>query len=164
MLHHLVIHYKPGFIIELGTSAGISTAYLATANPDTKIFTLEGNSNISRIAINTFRELNLKNIELINDTFENALEHVMKRISGKLLAFIDGNHQYHSVLEYLQKLKKHPDECLIVFDDIRWSKGMLTAWKAICQDPGVNVSMDLFRMGIVLLNTNIPKQHFMIKF
>jgi hypothetical protein len=53
---------------------------------------------------------------------------------------------------------------MIVFDDIRWSDGMLKAWKKIMADPGVKISMDLFCMGIVVLNTNIPKQNFVIKF
>lgn len=164
MLHNLVKYYQPEFIIELGTSAGISAAYLATANPATRVITIEGDSNIAQIARKTFHELNLKNIEQITDTFENALEHVMKSVSGKLLIFMDGNHQYKCVLNYFQKLKIHSDECLIIFDDIRWSGGMLKAWKVIRSDPTVNISIDLFFMGIVLLHANIRKQNFVIKF
>lgn len=164
MLHFLAYYYQPEFIVELGTSAGISAAYMAAANPATKVFTIEGDQIISQIAGNTFQKLKLQNIEQITDTFENALDKVIKKVSGKLLIFIDGNHQYHSVLDYFMKFSIYCDECLIIFDDIRWSDEMLKAWKVIRFDPGVKISIDLFFMGIVLLNTNIPKQHFVIRF
>lgn len=164
MLHYLADYFRPEFIIELGTSAGISTSYLASANPLTKVFTIEGDSNIAQIAGKTFDELNIKNIEQITGTFENALQHVMMRISGRLLVFIDGNHQYNCVLDYFQRVKMHSGECLIIFDDIRWSDDMLKAWSKIRSDPSVKISMDLFFMGIVLLNANIQKQDFVIKY
>jgi predicted O-methyltransferase YrrM len=164
MLYYLVNHYQPEFIVELGTSAGISTAYLASANPAIKVFTIEGDKSISQIAGDTFQDLKLKNIELITGTFENAIDKVAKKVSGKLLVFIDGNHQYHSVLDYFHKFIFHSGECLIIFDDIRWSDDMLKAWNIIRSDKEVKISIDLFFMGIVLLNTNIPKQHFVIGF
>ena len=164
MLHHTAKYYQPEFIIELGTSAGISTAYLATANPATRVITIEGDSNILQIARKTFHALNLKNIEQLNDTFENALEHILKSVSGKLLVFVDGNHQFSCVLNYFQKLKIYSDECLVIFDDIKWSGGMIKAWEAIRSDTEVNISIDLFFMGIVMLHANIRKQNFVIKF
>jgi predicted O-methyltransferase YrrM len=164
MLYHLVNHYQPEYIIELGTSAGISTAYLASANPAVKVYTVEGNSGIAQIAKKTFHDLNLNNIVQMTENFENALQPVLKIVAGKLLVFIDGDHQYKRVMDYFKQLKVHPDECLIIIDDIRWSGEMLKAWKEICSDPVVKISIDLFFMGILLLNANIHKQNFVIKF
>lgn len=164
MLYHLVTFYQPQFIAELGTSAGISTAYMASASPLTKVYTVEGNSSLAQIAGKTFHDLSLKNVKQITDTFENALQHLMKNLTGKLLVFIDGDHQYKSMMGYFHRILNHPDECLIVFDDIRWSGDMFKAWKEIISDPGVKISIDLFFMGIIILNANIPKQKFVIKF
>ena len=164
MLYHLVTFYQPQFIAELGPSAVISAAYLASASPLTKVFTVEGNSGLAQIAGKTFHDLNLKNVKQITDTFENALQHLMKNLTGKLLVFIDGDHQYKSIMCYFQRIRNYPDECLIVFDDIRWSGDMFKAWKEIISDPGVKISIDLFWIGIVLLHVNIIKQNFVIKF
>ncbi|RYZ14535.1 MAG: SAM-dependent methyltransferase, partial [Sphingobacteriales bacterium] len=40
LMHRLVRHYKPGRIIELGTSLGITTAYLSSGNPAANITTI----------------------------------------------------------------------------------------------------------------------------
>ncbi|MBN2214796.1 MAG: class I SAM-dependent methyltransferase [Bacteroidales bacterium] len=164
MLSRLVAFYQPEFIAELGTSAGISTAYLASAKPSAKVITAEGNSDLAKVAAKTFHDLNLKNVELITDTFENALQHMLRILKGRLLVFIDGDHQYQKLLSYFRKVLDYPDECLIVLDDIRWSVDMLKAWKEIISDPRVKVSIDLFLMGMAFLNTNIHKQHFVIRF
>jgi hypothetical protein len=49
-----------------------------------------------------------------------------------------------------------------VFDDIYWSKEMTEAWQEIKQHPKVNVTIDIFEMGLVFLRTEQPKQHFKI--
>jgi len=51
-----------------------------------------------------------------------------------------------------------------VIDDIRWSPGMEAAWKQICCNPKVTISIDLFRCGILLFRTGIAKQHFLLRY
>ncbi|HEY4797685.1 MAG TPA: SAM-dependent methyltransferase, partial [Bacteroidia bacterium] len=50
LLFRLVNRFKPETIVELGTSLGITAAYLASANPKAKIVTIEGCPNISNEA------------------------------------------------------------------------------------------------------------------
>ena len=40
LIFRIVHYYKPGIIAELGTSLGVTTAYLAFANPSGKIITM----------------------------------------------------------------------------------------------------------------------------
>ena len=42
LLYRIIKFYKPNNVLELGTSLGISTCYLATANPNGKVLTFEG--------------------------------------------------------------------------------------------------------------------------
>ena len=42
LLYRIIQFYKPKNIIELGTSLGISTSYLAKANTNANVFTFEG--------------------------------------------------------------------------------------------------------------------------
>ena len=49
-LFGLVNYFGVKTIIELGTSLGVSTAYLASVRPTTKVYTFEGNPDILSIA------------------------------------------------------------------------------------------------------------------
>mgnify|MGYP003352416256 CR=1 FL=1 len=54
---------------------------------------------------------------------------------------------------------------VMIFDDIHWSEGMQSAWKRICGDPRVMLSIDLFSMGMAFFNPSFRvKQHFRIRF
>ena len=50
----------------------------------------------------------------------------------------------------------------LVFDDIYWSKGMAKAWAEIIEE--VDFSVDLFRLGIVMLGDFNIKEHFKFKY
>jgi predicted O-methyltransferase YrrM len=164
MLYHLVTFYQPQIIAELGTSTGISTAYLALAAANTKVLTVEGNSSLAQIARNTFHELNIGNTEQITGTFNDALHYIIQCFAGKVLVFIDGDHRFESIMGYFQRILCYHGECLVIIDDIRWSEDMLKAWKKIISDSSVQISIDIFNMGIVLLNKNTQKCHFVIRF
>jgi len=60
LLFRLANYYPSETIIELGSSLGISTAYLASANHDSKITTIEGSYPIGEIAKETFERLKLQ--------------------------------------------------------------------------------------------------------
>ncbi len=165
LLFRLVEHFKPDIIIELGTSLGISTLYLAKANPGSKVFTIEGCTTISEQAVNNFNLLNVTNIGLNIGRFDIILPDVISE-AGKLdFAFIDGNHTCQATLSNFEMLLKiaHNDT-VFVFDDIHWSSGMEKAWHEISEHERVTVSIDLFRMGIVFLKKELSKQKFVIRF
>jgi hypothetical protein len=48
-------------------------------------------------------------------------------------------------------------------DDIYWSKEMEIAWNKIKADERINVSIDLFRMGIVCKRPGQRKEDFVVK-
>jgi predicted O-methyltransferase YrrM len=54
LLFRMVKYYQPKIIVELGTSFGITTAYLASGNTNAQVFTCEGAKNIAHIAIQSF--------------------------------------------------------------------------------------------------------------
>ena len=77
LLFRLVKHYRPKTILELGTSLGLTTAYLSLANPDASIVTVEGSKAIAHIAQENFKRLGLENIELQNGNFDELLSSVI---------------------------------------------------------------------------------------
>ena len=172
LLHRIVKYYKPETILELGTSFGITTAYLATANwqspadEQAKVYTCEGSKAIAAIAKNNFVELGLKNIELTEGDFATTLTPLLSKLNTVNFAFIDGNHRKEPTLEYFIKLLNFSaPNTILVFDDIHWSADMESAWNKIKQHPSTTLTVDLFFIGLVFINPDfkIP-QHFVLRF
>lgn len=151
--------------LEIGTSLGISTAYLAKARKTAEITTLEGDSNIARIAEENFKKLKLNNVTLIKGNFDNTLPLFLKDKKKLDFVFFDGNHTQKSTLNYFnQCLSKTHNNTIFVFDDIYWSEGMTKAWEDIKTDNRVTTTIDIFQMGIVFFRKELPKQHLVIKY
>ncbi len=162
ILHNLVNYYKAEHILEVGTSLGISTAYLAAGNPHAKIMTLEGNPDSAKIAKKVFKELDFETIDVRVGEFGVTLQNAVNELDTIDMAFLDGNHRKQATIDYFNLLKsKTSKKSIFVVDDIYWSKGMNEAWNEIIGDDAVAFSIDLFRMGILIFDhTIMPKQHF----
>ena len=166
LLYRIVKYYQPKTILELGSSFGISSAYLAAGNANAKVYTMEGAAAIAEIARKTFERVGLHNIELIEGNFNDILPGLLTKLETIDLVFIDGNHRKAPTLDYFRQLKaKSGPGTLLIFDDIHWSREMEEAWAFIQQDPSVTLSIDLFFIGIIGFSPGINhKQHFKIRF
>ncbi|MBN2275690.1 MAG: class I SAM-dependent methyltransferase [Bacteroidales bacterium] len=165
ILYRMARYYQQELIIELGTSLGIGTHYLAAGNPDAKVITVEGDPSLAAMAAKWFSQNNLKNVTVINNTFEKALPALIPESPCTTMIFIDGNHSYAATLEYTRFfLAQIPDGSLVIFDDINWSDGMRKAWKEIREDRKSSITIDLFHMGIVIKNDQLFKENYTIRF
>ena len=166
LLFRIAQYYKPATILELGTSFGITSSYLANGNKDAFVYTLEGAGSIAAIAKENFKNLRLNNVHLIQGDFQQTLPAVINDIKKIDLAFIDGNHRKDPTLEYFTKLLDlSTSSTILIFDDIHWSKEMEEAWTEIQQYPAVTLTIDLFFIGLVFINPDFKvKQHFSIRF
>jgi predicted O-methyltransferase YrrM len=165
LLFRLVKYFKPGTILELGTSLGISTMYMAKASKNTRIISVEADKQLARLSRQNFHKAGLLNIDVINNSFENALPGIIKGLDDKSFIFIDGNHEKCSTLQYFNQIAvKSERNIIIVLDDINWSGGMREAWQEIRSDPRVTVTVDLFFIGIVFFKKGIQKQNFIIRY
>jgi predicted O-methyltransferase YrrM len=165
LLFRLARHYKPDLIIELGTSLGISTHYLALGNPDARVTTIEAEPALSAIAIEGLKDHNITNVSLINDTFDHVLPSLLPQSSGRTLVFVDGNHSRSATLKYAGFfLSALTEGSLIVLDDINWSEGMRQAWKEIQTHEKNSLTIDLFSMGIVFIKHDFFMENYTIRF
>jgi predicted O-methyltransferase YrrM len=166
LLYRMVQYYKPGLILELGTSLGITTTYLALANPVARVITMEGAKAIAATAADSFSANGLSSIELVEGNFDTTLPALLGSMGTVDFAFIDGNHRKEPTLRYFAQLLPHrSNDSIFVFDDIHWSKDMEEAWTEIQQHPSVRCSIDLFFIGIVIFRKEFrEKQQFEIRF
>lgn len=163
LLYRVVKHFNPTSILEIGTSFGITTSYLAQTGA--KVTTLEGAEAIASRAREHFSNLQLKNIQLIEGDFSTTLPSFLDTQEKLDFVFFDGNHQYSPTMAYfnLCKAKAHEDT-VFIFDDIYWSEEMKKAWQEIIADKDVHVSIDLFHLGLVFFKKGQRKEHFNLRF
>jgi len=164
LLFNLVTSFSPKTILELGTSLGLTTAYLALANKNAKVYTFEGDPALASLARKTWEYFDLE-IDLTVGNIDSTLEEKLSKIDTIDFAWLDANHRYEPTLRYFNMVKKKAsEESVIVIDDLYWSKGMTKAWKAIKNDPEVTLTIDLYRLGMVFFRKKQPKQHFTLRF
>ena len=165
ILFRLIEHLNCKKILELGTSLGISTLYLAKPVSTATVFTLEGDTGSYSMATHVFHQLKQKNIKAKLGLFSETLIPTLKQMKTVDFAFIDGHHDEHATLDYFGKILKFcREDSVLVFDDIYWSAGMENAWKEIKGHPRVTLSFDLFFCGIVFFRKeNKEKEHFKIR-
>lgn len=165
LLFRLARYAHPNNILELGTSLGLSSLYLAFGSPSSNIITIEGCPNISKIAADNFQKAGMDQIQLVIGNFNDKLPVILKQMDSLDLAFIDGNHQQEPTIQYFKQcLSMSNPDTILIFDDIHWSDGMEKAWENIINHPDVTLSVDIFHMGIVFLRKELTKQHFVIRF
>lgn len=166
LLYRIVRHYKPGPVLELGTSFGVTTQYLALADPTQQVYTLEGDPFIAARASEEMRRSGLDQVEVIVGDFEEHLSSLLHRIGKVGVALIDGNHRQEPTLRYFEQLLPWvTNDTVLIFDDVYWSAEMQSAWLEIQSHSRVRCSIDLFRMGIVFFRNEFHEpQHIRLRY
>ncbi len=165
LLYRLTKELKARNVLELGTSLGITTAYLASVSTGIRCVSMEGSPEIARIANDNFGELNIKNIKIEVGDINLNLSKVLDEFETIDLIFMDANHTQEAVLEYFEKIvAKVHQKSVVVVDDIYWSSDMEKAWIQLKEHPRVTSTIDLFQMGIVFFNTDLHKKHYKMRY
>lgn len=153
---------RPLTIVELGTSLGVTTAYLASPSPRNTVQTYDGATEVQDIAVQVWRNLKLTNIEPVSGNIDDTLpKHCPKRID---LAFIDANHTYDATLRYFRQLMPAMGEqSILVVDDIYHSPEMERAWHDIQASGQVTSTIDCYHIGLVFFNTHYIRKHYKMR-
>lgn len=165
LLYRLSDYIQARNILELGTSVGVTTSYLAASSSFSNVVSLEGSQQIADVAIANFKQLKLKNIQIIIGNIDQTLSKVLNEFDHLDLIFIDANHTYQAVLNYFeQTLTKINSDSIMIIDDIYWSADMEKAWKIIKGHPLVMSTIDLFELGIIFFNPDLNKKHYKMRY
>lgn len=144
---------KVNVALEFGTCLGISAAYMHAGSPDARIVTVEGDSSLAKLAIEGFKKLPVRNVDVIQSTFENFLKTNPTGDTKFDFIFLDGNHCSTPLLTYYDQLKKHMHEhTILMVDDIYWSADMHSGWQKLINKKEVTQSVDCFHFGLLFFN------------
>lgn len=152
---------RPLQILELGTSLGIGTAYLAAADGRNRVLTLEGSEAVLCVAQGVWRALKLENIQWKKGNIDNTLYKYARE--GLDLVYVDANHTYEATKRYVDYLlPRMTEKGIIVVDDIHHSQEMERVWKELKLDKRVTTTMDLYHAGLLFVDPHYLTRHYRI--
>lgn len=156
-LFRLVRRYRPGAILELGTSLGLGALYLSAPSSTTPVRTIEGCPATAARAREHFDRFHRSNIELLVGSFDDCLSAALKPVERLDLLYLDGDHRRSATLRYVERcLDKAGPDSIFVIADIYWSAEMKAAWEVLRHHPRVRLSIDLFDMGLLFFRNATP--------
>jgi predicted O-methyltransferase YrrM len=149
-------------IVELGTSLGVTTAYLAGVDTRDKVYTYEGCEAVAKIAKENWNVLGMNNISCLVGPID--AEQLRGGLGYIDVAFVDANHTYEASMRYFDVLaQKVHEKSVVVMDDIHHSEEMERAWKEICADERVTSTIDLYQMGLVFFDKHYWKRNYRMR-
>ena len=154
-LYCLARALAPAAVLELGTSLGVSSAYLSAAleaNGSGRLVTIDVEPEKAEVAAAhlTHARLNSR-VRLVRAWFHDALPTLLTEAPAFQLVYVDGHHEEAPTIGYFGQIADASKGATLVFDDIAWSPGMGRAWKAIAADARVEFSGEAFGFGLVRL-------------
>jgi len=165
LLYSLAERFGSRGIIELGTSAGISTMYLASATQGAVVHSIEGCPATAEIARENFNLAGISNIDLHTGSFDELLPQLTDGKISPGMVFIDGNHRKEPTIRYFNSIADiSSGSTLVVIDDIHSGDEMEEAWSIIKDHGRVSVTVDIFRMGLVFFREGISRGHYIIRY
>ena len=151
-------------LLELGTSLGITSAYLASIDSRAHLTTFEGAPELAKTARAGWQQLGIQNITCIEGDINLTLPKWQPEKPLDFV-FIDANHTGESLLRYFELTQAHRNEhAIFAIDDIHASRDMEQAWERICKHKEVSATMDLYSMGLVFFDPNLEKKTYRIRF
>jgi predicted O-methyltransferase YrrM len=151
-------------IIELGTSLGINTLYLASEK-NSHVTTFEGSRAVAAVAKSTFEFADASNISIIEGNIDSTLPVWLEQNERVDMAFLDANHRYEPTLKYFGLIQRRIHlKSIVILDDIHYTEEMEKAWTEIRHDPQVYGSVDLYRSGLLFFDPSLNKQHVVLQF
>lgn len=160
-LYRNIIQYQEAKnVVELGTSLGITSLYLAT-NEACQVTTFEGSQALANVALTNFEYFDKKNIDLIEGDLHTTLAEFVQHPAKINFVLMDAHHTYDATLHYFNLMMRRLNEkSIVVLDDIHWSEDMERAWHELRTSQLVYGSVDLFRCGILFFDPALNGQHF----
>jgi 16S rRNA G966 N2-methylase RsmD len=165
ILFRLANQLQPRTMLELGTSIGIGTMYLASAARAARFTGLEVNSGIAGVARINLEQLGFKkNIKVVDGDLEQNLLIALKELEQPDFIFFNGSDSPEKTLRSFEtSLTFAHLKTAFVFHQTHGTKEMLEVWTKIKAHPRVTLSLDFFKISLVFIDPDFrEKQHLKI--
>ncbi len=147
-------------VLELGTSLGINTAYLAAVCKG-ELYSYEGDPILMGLAREHLSQES--HINLVTGNLNETLRMSLLALNSVDFVLIDANHRYVPTIDYFKQIvpKLHA-ESILVIADIHWSKQMKKAWQELKNYPSVTESIDFFDCGVLFFGKHGVRNDYIL--
>lgn len=161
LLKRIAEVYECRKILELGTNTGLSSCYFSASRFKPYITTIEGSSELSRIADHNIKQFT-SNFKLMNMFFSDAFEALAKEKEQDFdLIFIDGQHEKTAMIHYMELfLPLMAEKSVFLFDDIFWSPGMNDGWVQVKAKNLFEYVIELDSIGLGYRNKGVQENKY----
>lgn len=165
ILFRLVNYYKPQVIIELGTTLGFTTLYLATPNSQAEVITLSEKPEVSDLARNNIKKAAVSNIHVLEGALDSNFKKLLEQQAK--VEFINVNCQmmpegFYSYYDMLRQKNKFSG-VFILNEPYYWEKSQEDLAKIKSRED-VRVVLDLFHVVILLFNQELQKEEYVLRY
>ena len=162
LLFRMVAYYKPSYILEIGSSLGITTAYLASPDKKKGVHTIESNEPLAIISLQTVSSLALPNTSQSIGNIRKPFSEIPERKYGFILI----NHPNWESEEQIKDIFSIVEEdAIVIFVGINKNAETKLVWNHLISNLNKSISVNLFNFGIIFLKKEVlKKQQFTIRF
>jgi predicted O-methyltransferase YrrM len=156
LMLRLVRELAPRSCLELGTGFGASALYVGAAlelNGAGRLVTLDREERLRPVARRGFEQLGIAaRVEQVTGEIDSTLGRALEGAAPVEWALVDAEHTEEATVRHFQALRPGlaPDAVVLV-DDINLSPGMRRAWGRIRSDAVAAFTLDLHRLGVVIV-------------
>ena len=163
LLFRMVEFYKPSYILEVGGSLGITTAYLAAPNQYNQVYNIETNEMMAMLARQTLEAIQLDNAKVIttNGYLLNTIEKDGRKFGMILFNISDGD----LLVIYTSLSNMITEDTMVIVTGINKNLKNKLFWKKIKEQKTITMSIELFEMGLLFFRKEaLKKQCFKVRF
>jgi predicted O-methyltransferase YrrM len=162
LLFRIVNFFKCKNVLQIGSSTGIMSLYLAMASPkQCTCYALEERSGLLDVAKTFARTHQLNRLHFVEENYAVGLKRLHTSRFQADLIFINDlfNSQDLDEIVSLCQLLVHKKTVLII-DSIAKNKKRKNLWQKIKNHPQARSCIDLYALGIVFFDDNLPKKQY----
>jgi predicted O-methyltransferase YrrM len=152
-------------IIEIGTSRGYGSMYLASGAPDSKIFSMEEKTEISLLTPGKNAQKQVENIEVLSGDYCNSIEKIIGNTGGLGMVHIADSLDSDKIVTILKLISANiTKNTIISVTDIHLSARNESSWNRLRDHPSVSLSIDLLGMGLLFFRPGMRKEDWVIRY
>lgn len=165
LIYRLANYFSPNQVIEIGTSMGMDTTYLAKAAPQARIISMDQGVDTTAITSENLAKQGIKNVQILTGDLNQVVPDVLAELQSLDFVLINRGYDKKAMINYLnQCLPKFKETSLVVVDAIYLDKEMKEFWQQIKIHPQVTLTIDLFQIGLAFVRPQQAEEHFKIRF
>lgn len=160
MLFRFVHALKPNTMVEMGTSIGLTSAYLATPNTKARLLTVGNDAELMKLAAMNLQKVGADHVQLFESGWNEA-KNVWREVDCCDFLFFSSKFPAEYVRDvWDQGASKMTDAAVVVMADIYRDKERMDVWQELQKCEKVRVCLDLHHYGLLFFDEKLQRESY----